>query len=84
MGGRNEIPAPGCGSTFFLQGLGCNELPTTEDEIHERFKTLAKQLHPDLGGNAEDFINLKKAAEQCVQLLKSIKQTIREYIPGFF
>jgi curved DNA-binding protein CbpA len=34
---------------------------TTDDGIKKAYKTRSKELHPDAGGNAEDFANLKKA-----------------------
>ncbi|WAH38593.1 J domain-containing protein [Alicyclobacillus dauci] len=52
--------------TFFRQ-MGFTDLPASTDDVRERYRTLAKQLHPDAGGNAEDFQNLQKAAEQAVK-----------------
>jgi curved DNA-binding protein CbpA len=34
---------------------------TLMDDIKKAFKTRSKELHPDKGGNPEDFANLKKA-----------------------
>jgi curved DNA-binding protein CbpA len=34
---------------------------TPMDDIKKSFKTRSKELHPDKGGNLEDFTNLKKA-----------------------
>lgn len=49
--------------TFFRQ-IGFTELPAGVDDVRERYRTLAKQLHPDAGGNDEDFRALQKAVEQ--------------------
>lgn len=54
----------------FFRILGFKELPTTEEEIKTRYKNLAKQVHPDNGGNEEDFISLKNATEECVKYIK--------------
>jgi curved DNA-binding protein CbpA len=34
---------------------------TSDEDIKKAYKTLSKKLHPDAGGKAEDFANLKKA-----------------------
>ena len=39
------------------------ELPTTKEAIKTAYRRLARQYHPDAGGNAEDFIKLQMAYE---------------------
>lgn len=58
-----EIPS-------FFKALGFTEMPVGPDEVRTRYRTLAKQLHPDQGGNAKDFQNLRTAAEQAMKYLK--------------
>lgn len=57
----------------FLKTLGFTELPESEEDIKTRYRTLAKQLHPDGGGDSEDFIKLTAASEESIKYLKSIK-----------
>lgn len=44
---------------------GCD----TPEEMKERYRVLAKQFHPDRGGNAEDFRELKAQYEKRLQEL---------------
>ncbi|HHY95476.1 MAG TPA: J domain-containing protein [Firmicutes bacterium] len=60
----SEVPS-------FLRLLGFTEIPSDVEEVRARFRTLAKQFHPDVGGSAEDFDMLKRAAEQAVQYMQS-------------
>lgn len=57
----------------FIKMLGFEQMPVSEEDIKTRYKTLAKQLHPDAGGNNQDFINLQQASEQALKYLKTIK-----------
>ena len=50
----------------FFKFLGFAEIPAGPEEVRERYRTLSKQMHPDAGGNEEDFQKLKAAAEQGV------------------
>ena len=43
--------------------LGINE-GSSADEIRSAFRGKAKKLHPDYGGDAEEFMQLESAAEQ--------------------
>jgi hypothetical protein len=45
--------------------LGDGEV--TADKINDRFRELAKQLHPDVGGNKEAFIELVAAREAALR-----------------
>lgn len=58
----------------FFKVLGFEQIPSSEEEIKTRYRNLSKTVHPDMGGSAEDFNNLTKASEQCLQYLKSIKK----------
>jgi hypothetical protein len=57
----------------FFKLLGFETIPASEEDIKTRYRTLAKQLHPDGGGESDDFINLTKAAEEAVKYLKAIE-----------
>lgn len=39
------------------------ELPVTKDDIKTAYRRMARQYHPDAGGDAEDFIELQMAYE---------------------
>lgn len=43
----------------------------TLDEAKQAFKKLCKQLHPDVGGDAQSFIEMKKEFEQLIKNLES-------------
>jgi len=62
-----EIPA-------FFKALGFEPLTNSEEDIKTRYRNLSKTVHPDMGGNAEDFNNLTKASEQCLQYLTSMRK----------
>lgn len=55
-----EVPS------FFKQ-LGFTELPSSTEDVRACYRSLAKELHPDAGGNEDDFRAIKQAAEQAVQ-----------------
>lgn len=57
----------------FLRFLGFDELPTDAAQIRSRYRTMAKQLHPDNGGNSEDFEALRRCAEQAMQWIEGRK-----------
>lgn len=47
--------------------LGFETMPSSTHEIDARYRNLAKQYHPDAGGNGGDFDVIKRAAEQAKQ-----------------
>lgn len=57
----------------FFKLLGFEEIPPSVEDIKTRYKNLAKQLHPDAGGNEEDFIQLNKASEEAIKYFGTIK-----------
>ena len=48
----------------FLKYLGFVELPKSEDEIKVKYKELSKIMHPNAGGEQEDFLKLHDAYEK--------------------
>lgn len=66
VAGMKYLPPPVEVPTFF-KFLGYTEVPSGPEEVKERYRQLAKQLHPDAGGNQEDFLKLKDQAERCLQ-----------------
>lgn len=49
----------------FLKLLKFDWIPTQE-EIKERYKELAKIMHPDAGGNSDDFMMLQEARDKAL------------------
>jgi hypothetical protein len=52
-----EIPS-------FLKFMGFNEMPKSEDEIKQKYREMSKLMHPNAGGDPEDFIKLSEAYEK--------------------
>ena len=48
----------------FLQFMGFQHVPGSLDEVRDRYKDLARQMHPDQAGNADDMIQLNDAFQQ--------------------
>jgi hypothetical protein len=59
---RDETPA--C-----LRALGLS-LPCTEDDVKEAYRRLAKELHPDRGGDVRRFLLLQQHLEQAHHYLR--------------
>ncbi|MDW7673204.1 MAG: J domain-containing protein [Bacillota bacterium] len=57
----------------FFQFLGFEQVPSGSEEVDERYRQLAKVMHPDAGGSAEDFQKLKDAAEKGKQYFGRLK-----------
>ena len=47
----------------------------TEEQVKERFHKLAKELHPDNGGDAEQFKEMRNAFEKAFNQYKGIHHT---------
>lgn len=63
--GMRFLPPPVEVPSFF-RFLGFAEIPAGRAEVRERYRTLAKQMHPDAGGDPKDFEVLKRAVEQAM------------------
>jgi hypothetical protein len=68
VSGLKFLPAPVEIPNCF-KFLGFAELPAGPEDVKERYRTLAKQHHPDTGGNEEDFQKLQRASEQALQYM---------------
>lgn len=53
-----------------LQNLGL-KLPCTEAEVLAAYREKAKTLHPDRGGDLQQFLQLQKQFEQALHLVRS-------------
>lgn len=65
-----EIP------TFF-RTLGFERIPADVDEVKARYRSLAKQMHPDAGGAREDFESVVRAAEQATLWFEKTKSIVQ-------
>lgn len=68
VAGMKYLPPP-IEVPSFIQFLGFNQIPSGPEEVRERYRQLAKQMHPDTGGETEDFEKLQRAAEQAIKYL---------------
>lgn len=50
--------------------LHFSEIPTEED-LQKRFRQLSKTAHPDCGGSEEQFITLKTAYDEAIELVRN-------------
>jgi hypothetical protein len=73
VAGMKYLPPPIEVPSFF-QFLGFkDEIPRNTEDVKERYRQLAKTMHPDNGGNNEDFLKLKDASERALQYLETSK-----------
>lgn len=56
---------PGCLTVFDLR------LPCTEEDVMAAYREKVKDLHPDRGGNLQDFLRLQKQLEQALHLVRT-------------
>lgn len=52
-----------------LQALDL-EMPCTEEDILASYRELAKTMHPDRGGDLQQFLRLQKHFEQAMKLVR--------------
>lgn len=63
--GMKFLPPPVSVPEYFIK-LGFESIPANIGDVKARYKTLAKQLHPDAGGSETDFIQLQENAEKAM------------------
>lgn len=51
----------------FLQFLRFEEIPAGVEDVKDRYRTLALTMHPDAGGDAEDWHRLQQSMEQATR-----------------
>lgn len=65
VAGLKFLPPPVEVPVYF-KTLGFEQTPASIEDVKDRYRTLAKQKHPDSGGSAEDFQKLKEAAGKAI------------------
>ena len=68
--GMKALPAPSKIPTCF-RILGFDDMPTRSD-VQSRYKTLVKTVHPDRGGDPQDFIAVKNAYSNALDYLGAV------------
>lgn len=63
VAGMRFLPPPADVPGFF-RVMGFTEIPQSIADVNERYRTLAKTMHPDAGGSMEQFTKLQEAAIQ--------------------
>ena len=59
------VEVPAC-----FRELGFDQIPAAAEDVKDRYRTLAKEKHPDGGGSVEEFQRLKDAAEKALRYLE--------------
>ncbi len=72
VAGMKCLPAPVEVPSFF-RFMGFVEMPAGVEDVKERYRVLAKKMHPDVGGSEEDFVKLRDAAEKAVSYFEQGK-----------
>jgi len=67
---RKETPS--CLHTFFLT------LPCTEEQLTEAYRRKVKDIHPDHGGDQEEFLRVQRQFEEALRLVREIPQPTPE------
>ena len=57
-----------------LKALGL-ELPCTEEAVMTAYRDLAKERHPDRGGDLDEFLQLQRHFEQALKLVRKESQS---------
>jgi hypothetical protein len=60
---------PGCLAAFDLS------LPCTEEDVMAAYRERVKELHPDRGGDLQQFLRLQKQFEQALHLVRCQAKT---------
>jgi len=74
LAGMKFLPPPVVVPECF-KVLGFTEIPADIEDVKARYKTLAKQAHPDSGGTKEAFIALQTNAEAAIKWMESKENT---------
>lgn len=70
VSGMKQLPAAKSIPTCFAV-MQFSSIPGQLQDIHNRYKQLAKAAHPDMGGSEEQFLALQDAYKQAIQYFDS-------------
>lgn len=73
VAGMKYLP-PAVEVPSFFRFLGFEQIPSEPEEIRERYRQMAKQMHPDAGGSEEDFMRLRDATEKGIKYFESKRE----------
>ena len=71
VAGMRYLPPPIEIPSFFAT-LGFTTIPTSTADVKQRYRDLAKQMHPDQKGQNDDFLLLKTASEQALKYMETV------------
>jgi hypothetical protein len=66
VAGMKYLPPPIEIPSFF-RFMGFEQIPAGQEDVKERYRQLVKQMHPDVGGNPDDFKKLGEVSEKALQ-----------------
>ena len=81
VAGMRYLPPPIEVPSFF-KFLGFEQIPAGPEDVITRYKNLAKEYHPDSGGNEEDFKRLVKAVERGKAYFEAVRKKGGEMVNG--
>lgn len=67
-----EAPKPNSPLPQWAIDLKFTEMPATAGEVNERYRSLAKGMHPDAGGNVEGMQALNIARDQAIKWVEGL------------
>jgi hypothetical protein len=77
VSGMKFLPPPIEVPSFFKY-LGFVEIPSGAEEVKARYRELAKQYHPDAGGDPENFKKLAEASERSLKYFEQREEMSEE------
>lgn len=70
VSGLPSLPAGAAGLEPCFASLGFSERPETIATVQERYRRMAKVMHPDVGGDVEAFQLLRENYRKCLELME--------------
>ena len=70
--GMKFLPPPVVVPEYFKE-LGFESIPASAEDVRARFKTLAKERHPDGGGSEDAFIALQEATSKALKHFEEVQ-----------
>ena len=70
VSGLPSLPAGSTGLEPCFASLGFSERPQTKEVVQERYRRMAKVMHPDTGGDSDAFQLLRENYGKCLELME--------------